>query len=153
MSIQSRISQGLTPILNDLGYDLVRVMVSGKKDMHLQIMIDHLNETPITVDDCAHVSRSVSTFLNVENILPKSSYRLEVSSPGVNRPLTREKDFHRFRGQNIKASTRLPVDGQKRFQGILHNVDQNGIEMQIEQKPLFITWDNLYNCELIPHFF
>lgn len=113
-----RVATLIEPTLNDMGYQLVRVLISGNQRPTLQVMAERSDLEPMTVDDCAAISRAVSAVLDVEDPIP-SSYRLEVSSPGIDRPLMRPADFERFAGFDARVETVLPIDGRKRFQGRL----------------------------------
>ncbi|HWA43471.1 MAG TPA: ribosome maturation factor RimP [Hypericibacter adhaerens] len=114
-----QIEQMIEPSLAAMGYEVVRVQLSGGQQRPtLQIMIERSDGREITVDDCAESSRAISALLDVEDPLP-GAYELEVSSPGIDRPLTRPKDFDRFAGHLARIETRRPVEGRKRFQGRL----------------------------------
>lgn len=113
------------PPLAGLGFDLVRVQLSGGATQTLQIMAERKDRAEMTVEDCARISRAVSALLDVEDPIP-GAYSLEVSSPGLDRPLVRLDDYVRFGGCEARLDTRRPVDGQKRFKGRLAGVrDQN----------------------------
>ena len=105
MSSITRIETLIGPSLQDMGYDIIRLQLSGAERPQLQIMIDRLDEESVTVDDCADVSRAVSAILDVEDPIA-GAYTLEVSSPGIDRPLTRPRDFERFAGLEDDAETR-----------------------------------------------
>jgi ribosome maturation factor RimP len=113
-----RVEKIVTPTLEAMGYDLVRVHHSGGKRPVLQIMVEPSEERAMTLDDCAEVSRALSAVLDVEDPI-KSTYILEVSSPGIDRPLVRPRDFDRFAGFEARVETHNPVEGRKRFRGRL----------------------------------
>ena len=118
----ARVAQIVAPTLEDMGYELVRVHLSGgRQHSRLQVMAERADEQGMTVDDCADISRAVSALLDVEDPI-SGSYDLEVSSPGIDRPLTRERDFVRFAGHEAKVELRQPVNGQRRFRGLLGGV-------------------------------
>ena len=108
----------IAPSLNAAGYEIVRVAFVGGPNGALQIMIERSDRRPLSVDDCVDVSRTVSALLDVEDSIA-GPYTLEVSSPGIDRPLTRPEDFTRFAGFEAKLETRAPIDGRKRFRGRL----------------------------------
>lgn len=139
--------------LNDLGYDLVRVLISGKIRLKLQVMIDRLDETPLTMNDCVKASRNISSLMDVEDPI-EASYNLEVSSPGQDRPLTRLKDFRRYLKSKIKLETFDSIDGQKRFQGILQAVENEDIILGIESdnRSIQISVNQIKKAHLIPDF-
>ena len=109
------------PPLEGLGYDLVRVRLAGDSRQTLQIMAERQDRAEMTVEDCAGISRAVSALLDVEDPIP-GAYTLEVSSPGLDRPLVRLADYDRFSGREARVETRQPVDGRKRFKGRLAGV-------------------------------
>jgi ribosome maturation factor RimP len=106
----------IEPSLEAMGYRLVRVAFLGARRATLQIMAERLDDTPMTVDDCTEISRSVSALLDIADPIA-GAYMLEVSSPGIDRPLTRPEDFDRFAGFEAKIELGQPHDGRKRFRG------------------------------------
>jgi ribosome maturation factor RimP len=113
--LAARIAAFVEPVLMGLGYRLVRVRVSGRDGMTVQIMAERSDGT-FTIDDCEAASRTLSPALDVEDPIP-GGYRLELSSPGIDRPLVRVSDFERARGHEAKIEMEVPVDGRKRFRG------------------------------------
>ena len=108
----------IEPSLEAMGYRLVRIAFLGARRATLQIMAERLDDMPMTVDDCTEISRSVSALLDVADPIA-GAYMLEVSSPGLDRPLTRPEDFDRFAGFEAKIELDQPLDGRKRFRGRL----------------------------------
>ena len=108
----------VAPSLAATGYEVVRVLLMGQHRPLLQIMIERADRRAVSVDDCAEVSRTVSALLDVDELIA-GSYTLEVSSPGIDRPLTRPEHFVRFAGFEAKVETRMPLDGRKKFTGRL----------------------------------
>jgi ribosome maturation factor RimP len=106
----------IEPSLEAMGYRLVRVMFLGARRATLQIMAERIDDAPMTVDDCTEISRSVSALLDVADPIA-DAYMLEVSSPGIDRPLTRPEDYDRFAGFEAKIELGRPLDGRKRFRG------------------------------------
>ena len=129
MSLEKKIAAMIEPALEDMGFGVVRVRVQGSDRITLQIMADRLDEAPINVDDCADISRAVSAILDVEDPI-EQAYSLEVSSPGIDRPLTRLRDFERFEGHEAKIELAELIDGRRRFRGILSGIE--GEEVRIE---------------------
>ena len=125
--VESRISQIIEGAVTDLGYHLVRVQFSGAKSgrAQLQIMAEPVEQREMTVEDCETVSRHVAALLDVEDPIG-DAYVLEVSSPGLDRPLTRIEDYERFNGELAKISLRLMLDGRRRFNGRLAGFDEAG---------------------------
>ncbi len=118
-------------IINPMGYGVVRVQITGTIRKTLQVMIEKLDEQPINVDDCAQVSRTLSVHLNVDDPIA-GAYVLEVSSPGLERPITRQKDYKRFLGSEIVIKTILPVENRKNFQGFLEMASEEGISLRLK---------------------
>ena len=125
MEYQSRLENLITPTLIQMGFELVRVQMQGQARPTLQIMTERADGTIMTVEDCAKISRAVSAVLDVEDPIG-GAYVLEVSSPGIDRPLTRPKDFVNWAGFEGKIETDLPVNGQKRFRGKVLGLDDEG---------------------------
>lgn len=116
--LQQKLGRLIEPSLQALGYELVRVMLQGKSRLVLQIMAEPVEQRLMTIDDCETISRTLSALLDVHDPI-NAAYVLEVSSPGIDRPLTRFKDFKRFAGFEARLETLLPVENRKRFRGIL----------------------------------
>src|SRR3546814_4663846 len=106
------------PAIAAMGYDIVRVELSGGDRLRLQIMAERQSDGGMSVEDCTQVSRAAAAILDVEDPID-SAYILEVSSPGIDRPLTRLADFDRFAGFEARVETALPIDGRRRFRGRL----------------------------------
>ena len=130
MDLLKRIETIIEEPLQARGYTLVRVQFSGGIRKVLQIMIERIDESAITVDDCTTVSRLVSVLLDVQDPI-KDPYTLEVSSPGLERPLVKLRDYQRFCGQMVLLTTHQPVNGRKRFQGRLTSAGENGITLDL----------------------
>jgi ribosome maturation factor RimP len=119
-----------TPVLDELGFRLVRVTVSGRDGGTVQLMAER-QDGQMTIDDCASISRKLSVLLETHDPMP-GSYRLEVSSPGVDRPLVRPSDFASWAGHVAKIELNEPVDGRKRFRGVIEGVAKNEVRLKIE---------------------
>lgn len=125
MDLAERISALIAPSLEAMGYDLVRVLLQGRQRLNLQIMAERRDRQPMSVEDCAEISRAVSALMDVEDPI-SAAYTLEVSSPGIDRPLTRPADYERFAGFDARLETSRPVEGRKRFRGKLLGLDSGG---------------------------
>jgi ribosome maturation factor RimP len=150
-SIDRRLSEIVSPVLEDMGFELVRLRLMGGKSPTLQIMADK-PDGGIEVDDCAKISTAVSATLDVEDPI-EDAYALEVSSPGIDRPLTRLKDFEVWKGHEAKIETHEPIDSRKRFKGELQGVE-NGeilIEIDVNGEPTVIglQFDWLSDAKLV----
>ncbi len=130
------------------GFDIVRVIFSGDQRPKLQIMVERQDGKGVNVDDCALASRLVSTVLDVEDPV-SGSYVLEVSSPGIDRPLTRLRDFERFAGFEARVELRVPVDGRRRFRGRLLGVDHERIRLETDQEEIELSFDDIQKAKLV----
>lgn len=126
--VEIKISQIIEVAVEELGFSLVRVLYSGGQAgrNQLQIMAEPKEERDMTVEDCQMISRHVSALLDVEDPI-SGSYVLEVSSPGIDRPLTTLTDYERFQGELVKITLRLMQDGRRRFHGRLGGVSDVGL--------------------------
>ncbi len=148
--IPSRIKEIINPILFDEGVDLVDLDYRREaKGWVLRLYID--KEGGITLDDCTRISREVSRILDIENPI-ENPYTLEVSSPGLTRPLKSERDFKRFQNRLIKVKTMAPIGNQKMFKGRLLTADSEGIEMDWDGKSLRILFQNIEKANLVFEF-
>jgi ribosome maturation factor RimP len=146
--LAEQISDLIGPSLAAMGYDLVRVQLSGSKRQSLQVMAERQDGAAMTVEDCAEISRMLSALLDVEDPIP-GEYTLEVSSPGIDRPLTRLADFDRFAGFEAKVETRLPVDGRRRFKGRLNGTDGGDIRLATDAGPVTLCFADVAKAKLI----
>ncbi len=121
------------PTIESMGFELVRVMLTGGRRPTLQIMAERADGSGMSVDDCARISRTISAVLDVEDPIA-GEYTLEVSSPGIDRPLTRLKDFRRYAGFEARVDMAAPIDGRKRFSGRLLGVD-DADRVMVETEP------------------
>jgi len=136
----------LEPTLANMGYELVEVEQLARGKL-LRIFVD--KNGGISVDDCVLISNHLSKLLAVENI---DYSRLEVSSPGLDRRLRKETDFYRFRGERVKLKLRVALQGQRNFEGILLEVNNDKLKLEVEGKELDIELNNLEKARLVPKF-
>ncbi|WP_372571477.1 ribosome maturation factor RimP [Ruegeria jejuensis] len=136
-AIDRRLAEIVTPVIEDLGFELVRIRLMSGKQSTLQIMADK-PDGGIEVDDCAEISNAVSATLDVEDPI-LDAYTLEVSSPGIDRPLTRLKDFDMFEGYEAKIETAELIDGRRRFKGELAGVEGDEVLINIPEHGETIT--------------
>jgi ribosome maturation factor RimP len=115
--LPARVATIVEPVIEQLGYRLVRVRVSSAEGCTVQIMAERPDGT-MSVEDCEAVSRALSPVLDVADPIERA-YRLEISSPGIDRPLVRKSDFERYTGHLAKIETSMPIQGRKRFRGVL----------------------------------
>lgn len=146
--LAERIAKLITPTLDALGFELVRVQLSGSQRPTLQVMAEPASGRVMSVEDCAQVSRAISALLDVEDPIA-GTYSLEVSSPGIDRPLTRTKDYERFMGHEAKIETNAPIDGRKRFKGAIKAVDAKAVALDIEGAEIRIPFAAIHKSKLV----
>jgi ribosome maturation factor RimP len=138
----------IAPSLEAMGYDVVRVSFTGGRRPTLQIMVEHRDETPMTVEDCATVSHSVSALLDVADPIA-TAYHLEVSSPGIDRPLVRRADYERFAGFEAKIELQRPLDGRRRFRGTLMGLDGDSVKLRIGDASVVLPLSSIARAKLV----
>lgn len=149
MDLSSRLESLIAPSLDGMGYELVRVQVQGRQRMTLQVMADRKDGVAMAVKDCADISRALSALLDVEDPI-SGPYTLEVSSPGIDRPLTRAKDFVAWAGFEAKLETVQAVDGRKRFRGQLLGLDEQGqVLIRAETGDVAIPFGDVRGAKLV----
>ncbi|MDP3339125.1 ribosome maturation factor RimP [Frigidibacter sp.] len=151
-AIDRKLAEIVGPAIEGLGFELVRIRLMGGQTKTLQIMADR-PEGGIDVDDCAKVSTAVSAVLDVEDPI-EDNYYLEVSSPGIDRPLTRLKDFDMWEGYEARIETEAQIDGRKRFKGILVGTEADEVLINIEDgangiQTIGLKFDWLTDAKLI----
>jgi ribosome maturation factor RimP len=125
----SGIAGMIEPSLAAMGYRLVRVVVTRGRRATLQVMFERLDDRPVSVDDCAGASRAISALLDVADPIA-GAYDLEVSSPGIDRPLVRLEDYDRFAGCEARIELTEPIEGRRRFRGILLGRSEDTIRLR-----------------------
>lgn len=130
-AIDRRIAEIITPVVEDMGFEIVRIRLMSGKESTLQIMAQKADGT-IEVDECATISTAVSAVLDVEDPII-DAYTLEVSSPGIDRPLTRMKDFDQWAGYTAKIETTELIDGRRRFSGTLAGTQDGEVLITIQE--------------------
>lgn len=129
--LEARIADAIAPTLEHMGYELVRVQVSGKERPVVQVMADRADDAAFTVQDCEDISHAIGAVLDVADPI-RGEWALEVSSAGIDRPLTRAKDWNRYAGQVATVELVVPLDGRKRFKGIALGADAECARMRLE---------------------
>ena len=145
--MDKKLAELLNPILDDLGFEMVRVRLSSGDPSTLQIMADRLDGL-IGVDELAEINTSVGTILDVEDPIPEN-YTLEISSPGIDRPLTRKKDFDSFQGFEAKIETTELIDGRRRFRGVLAGVNNDEVLINLEEGTIGLKFTWLSEARLV----
>ena len=128
--VEERVIALAEPTAQELGYRLVRVRVSGNRRKRLQIMAERLSDGDMGIDDCTKLSRALSALFDVQDPMP-DEYDLEVSSPGIDRPLMRIEDFQRFLGHEAKLETVATIDGRRRFKGVISAVSGDTVQLKL----------------------
>ena len=139
----------LKPLIDEMGFDLVRIITIGNVNPTLQIMIERKDRDNIVVDDCAAVSRAVSALLDEKDPIA-GRYTLEVSSPGLDRPLTALENFVRFAGFEAKIETDVEIEKRKRFKGRIVRVDENdNIVFAMDGEEYLIPYEAVFKAKLL----
>ena len=145
--IEKKISAIISPTIETLGYELVRIRLVPGETSTLQIMADR-KSGEIDVEDCSIISRDISVLLDVEDPI-NDAYILEVSSPGIDRPLTRLKDFNNWRGYEVKLETYELINGQRRFKGEIYNIEKDNITLANNGKFIELSFELISEAKLI----
>ena len=146
-AIDRRLTEIITPEIEDMGFELVRVRLMSGKSTILQVMADR-PDGGIEVDECAKISQAIGAVLDVEDPI-LDEYALEVSSPGIDRPLTRLKDFDAFEGYEAKIETTELIDGRRRFKGELAGVEGGEVLINVEEGTIGLQFDWLSDAKLV----
>jgi ribosome maturation factor RimP len=148
IQVQDRVARLVEGPLEEMGYELVRVSLSGGNRAVLQIMAERADGAVMTVHDCTDISHTVSLLLDEEDPIA-GAYALEVSSPGIDRPLTRPKDFERYAGFEVRLETRQPVGGRKRFRGRLKGLNDGAVSVQTDEGEVLVELDAIAKAQLV----
>lgn len=147
--LEARIADAIAPTIEHMGYELVRVQVSGKERPVVQIMADRADEAPFTVEDCEAISHAVGAVLDVEDPI-RGEWMLEVSSAGIDRPLTRAKDWNRYAGHLATVELAVPMEGRKRFKGVALGADAETARLRLpEGEDLVLPRGNIRRAKLV----
>lgn len=144
----ARIQELIAPTIEDMGFDIVRVHVSGGQTMKVQIMAEPFDGSDMSVDACAKISRAVSAVMDVEDPIA-DAYTLEVSSPGIDRPLVRQSDFDRFAGYEAKIELNQVTDGRRKFSGKLLGTEDDNIKVDISGETITVPFSGIAKAKLI----
>ena len=148
MGLVHRIEEMISPTAEAMGFRLVKVDYTGGSKPCLQIMAEDANTGRMNVEDCAKLSRAVSAILDVEDPLA-GTYALEVSSPGIDRPLVRIEDFEKFLGFDAKIETSRAIDGRKRFKGRLVELKDGIIRIETKDQAYDLAFQDIDNAKLL----
>ncbi|MEQ8229130.1 MAG: ribosome maturation factor RimP [Rhodospirillales bacterium] len=148
MTLEQRIAEIIGPSIEDLGFELVRVLMSGQRRKKLQIMAEPLDGSQMTVDHCAVISRTISALLDVDDPID-DAYTLEVSSPGIDRPLVKLADFERFAGFDARIEMNVAIDGRRRFSGRLKGVAGDEVVIDVEEGEVRLPFADIQKSKLL----
>ena len=147
MDLIETVIKTIEPALTDMGYELVRVTVQGKELQTLQIMAERTDRQEMGLEDCTKISRTASALLDVADPF-KGRWMLEVSSPGIDRPLVKPEDYNRFKGEEAKIELNTDIDGRKRFKGILKGIQGTKIAMDFEGQEITFDFADVAKAKL-----
>ncbi len=143
---ERRLQRFLEPVLHDNGYELIRLRFGGSTRRTLQIMAERQDGT-MTIGNCVELSQTLSPILDVEDLIG-SDYSLEVSSPGMDRPLTKVEHFDRWVGFEARLELHQMLDGRRRFKGIIHDVQGNEIHVKVQDETVAIDFSLIASARL-----
>jgi len=149
--LEQKISKIVAPVLADMGYTLVHVVMTSEGDTAiLRIMCEHSVTKQMNLDDAARLSRAVGTVLDVEDVVKGGAYRLELCSPGIDRPLVKPDDFIEYAGFEAKIEIDPPLsNGQKRFRGHLRGIKDDDVLLETEDGPFELPLYNIQKARLV----
>jgi ribosome maturation factor RimP len=146
--LSEQIEALITPTINGMGFGVVQVkLIEGKNSRLLQIMAERPDGS-MSLDDCTAISHQVSALMDVEDIIP-TAYRLEVGSPGIDRPLRKEAEFAAYAGHTAKVETVLPVNGRKRFTGEIKSAHEGQLLLTVDKTDVPIPIDDIQSAKLV----
>ncbi len=150
MDICQKIQEIIEPSLTHLGYEIVRILMQGGDVKTVQIMVERADRNDMTLDDCEKVSRTVSALLDVDDPF-SGRYMLEISSPGIDRPLIKAADYVRFAGFEAKVETLVALNGRRRFKGKILGLtdDEKSVRLDAEEGLVSIELENISKAKLI----
>ncbi|MCC5452460.1 ribosome maturation factor RimP [Rheinheimera sp. UJ51] len=147
---EQQLTELLTPTVETAGYQLWGIeLVRAGRHTTLRVFIDKADG--ITVEDCALISREISALLDVEDPIP-TEYTLEVSSPGLDRPLFTEAQFTQYVGHKLEVKLTIPQDSRRKFKGLLTSFDGDMLVMEVDGKPYSLLFDNIDKANVVPVF-
>lgn len=147
MADAAQLTRLIEPEVTRLGFELVRVTLSGSKHLALQVMAEDPKTGQLTLDECATISRALSVLLDETDPI-EDEYRLEVSSPGIDRPLTRPKDWTAWTGHEARVALNEAVDGRKRFQGMVRGLDGDAAVLEVEGTEVRLPLSDIHSAKL-----
>ena len=152
MSLEQKMAELVAPTVEMLGFELwgLEYIPAGKQST-LRIYIDRPDEASVTVDDCGKVSHQISALLDVEDPI-QSAYMLEISSPGMDRPLFKPAQFSAYQGQTVQVRASGEILGRKRFKGVMTEVSDDGIVVEVDNEAYDIPFEMIEKANVVPVF-
>ena len=148
MAETARIEALIAPSLEAMGYKLVRVAFMGGRNAVLQVMAERADLRPMGMDDCSEITHAVSALLDVADPIAQS-YVLEVTSPGIDRPLLRAEDYERFRGFEAKVELARPQDGRRRFRGRILGLAEDRVRLSLGAEEIELPFAQIQRAKLV----
>ena len=147
-TLEHKLTALIEPLLADQGLELVQLSILGEgRGMVLQILAEDPKTGTLDLDSCTRLSRTIGTHLEVEDVI-KSAYRLEISSPGIDRPLTRPAHYKKFTGFEVKIDTHMPINNQKRYHGHIVDADDHSVTIQTDTKTVTLEFTDIARAKL-----
>lgn len=143
--LEQKIADIIDPVTKDLGLALFSVRMNGEI---LQIMAENPESRNLNLDECSKLSREISTILDVEDPIP-GHYRLEISSPGIDRPLRSREDFEHYKDLEAKVEVDPPIEGQKRFRGIIMGMENDDVVLKTDQGEVAFPYQSVHKAKLV----
>ncbi len=141
-SIEKKVERLIDPVVREEGLELLEVLLTGESGRTiLRVLLDK-EEGSVTLDDCTRVSHAIEDLIEVDGGIP-TAYELEVSSPGIDRPLKKKRHFERVRGKTIRIKTIQPIEGRQNYKGVLTEVREDGLVMEIDRKEYVLRFDQI----------
>jgi ribosome maturation factor RimP len=144
----ARIEALIAPSLEAMGYRLVRVAFTGGRNAVLQVMAERTDLQPMSMDDCSEITHTVSALLDVADPI-EHAYTLEVTSPGIDRPLVRPEDYERFRGFEAKVELARPQDGRRRFRGRILGLAEDRVRLSLGAEEIELPFAQIQRAKLV----
>jgi ribosome maturation factor RimP len=148
MSQTFKIEELIMPTINSLGYDLVQVRILEEGIKTLQIMVDRQDEANLTIDDCSIISKEISVIIDINDPIGQN-YLLEVSSPGIDRPLLQFKDFEKYTGFHARIDMNIALEGRKKFKGTLTGIEGDNVKIKVKDKTYLLPFSEIEKAKLM----
>lgn len=146
--IEQSITKIIEATVHDLGFEIVKISLSGVETKTLEILIDRLDNQKVSIEDCQLVSRNISALLDIEDIIP-DKYYLHLSSAGAERPLTKIEDYNKFTGREVKVKLKERVNNCGHFKGKIVKTENNSVEIEVKEGNIWIPFNQIKNAHLV----